>query len=121
VRRFNFLDYVDRDLVQLQRNPNVTVRERGVMEKCSFCVQRIRAVEIQARVEGRELRPGEVMTACQQACPTQAIRFGSLAHPDTDAVRLRAEPRSYEVLHSLGTIPRVVYLEKVTNVAPEGT
>jgi Fe-S-cluster-containing dehydrogenase component/anaerobic selenocysteine-containing dehydrogenase len=120
VRRFNWFDLVDDGLVRLQRNPNVTVRERGVMEKCSFCVQRIRAVEIQARVDGREIQPGEVKTACQQACPTQAIRFGSLAHEGTEMMTLRADPRAYEALRELGTVPRIRYLAKVVNAREEG-
>jgi molybdopterin-containing oxidoreductase family iron-sulfur binding subunit len=119
VRRFNWLDFVDGSLVRLQKNPNVTVRERGVMEKCSFCVQRIRAVEIQARVDKKPMAPDEVKTACQQACPTQAIRFGSLADKDSEMMRLRAEPRAYEALHDLGTVPRVLYLAKVQNPKEE--
>jgi molybdopterin-containing oxidoreductase family iron-sulfur binding subunit len=124
VRRFNWFDWNDRPsfndgLVQIQRNPDVTVRQRGVMEKCSFCVQRIRGAEIRSRVENRAIRPGEVVTACAQACPTQAITFGSLAHEDTEMVRRREEPRAYEVLHELGTRPRVVYLARIDNPNPE--
>jgi molybdopterin-containing oxidoreductase family iron-sulfur binding subunit len=117
VRRFNWFDYTEDTprRQQLQHNPNVTVRARGVMEKCTFCVQRIRTAEIQARKERRELRPGEVVTACQQACPTGAIQFGQLHHERTDAVAWRTEPRSYAVLHDLGTRPRVIYLAKITN------
>src|SRR5262249_41341775 len=108
VRRFNWFDWKDREpanqgLVKLQRNPDVTVRDRGVMEKCSYCVQRIREAEIHARVENRALRPGDVETACQQACPTRAITFGSLSHESSDVVRWRAQPRSYAVLHEQGT------------------
>ena len=124
VRRFNWFDYGERreenaGLRALQKNPDVTVRQRGVMEKCTYCVQRIREAEIRARVEGRAIRPGEVVTACQQACPTEAIQFGSLAHEDTRMVRWRAEPRRYAVLHELGTRPRTLYLARVSNPNPE--
>ncbi|WP_438013516.1 TAT-variant-translocated molybdopterin oxidoreductase [Sorangium sp. So ce315] len=124
VRRFNWFDYTELHafndgLVRLQRNPDVTVRERGVMEKCTYCVQRIRRAEIAARVEQREIRPGEVVTACQQACPTRAIQFGSLSHQETEMVAWRGEPRSFEVLHDQGTRPRNVYLARINNENPE--
>ena len=113
VRRFNFFDYVDSSRLSLQKNPNVTVRERGVMEKCTYCVQRIRATEIHARLEGRAISDGEVQTACQQACPTRAIVSGSINRPMLS--ELRRDPRNYEVLHELGTRPRTQYLMKITN------
>ncbi|APR76321.1 Molybdopterin oxidoreductase, iron-sulfur binding subunit protein [Minicystis rosea] len=124
VRRFNWFDYnseqpANRGRVQLQHNPDVTVRQRGVMEKCTYCVQRIREVEIHARVQNRAIRPGEVVTACQQACPTGAIQFGSLSHRGTKMVEWRNEPRSFEVLHDLGTRPRTVYLARIYNPNPE--
>jgi molybdopterin-containing oxidoreductase family iron-sulfur binding subunit len=120
VRRFNWFDYTDdAPLARLQKNPDVTVRERGVMEKCTYCVQRIRGAERQARIERRELQPGEVVTACQQACATQAIQFGALSHTGTPMVEWRQEPRSYAVLHELGTRPRTLYLAKVSNDNPE--
>jgi MoCo/4Fe-4S cofactor protein with predicted Tat translocation signal len=124
VRRFNWFKWQSREpvnsgLVELQRNPEVTVRERGVMEKCTYCVQRIRTTEIKAEVEGRKLRPGEVRTACQQTCPTGAIAFGSLRHRDTEMVRRREEPRSYQVLHEQGTRPRTFYLARLRNPNPE--
>jgi Fe-S-cluster-containing dehydrogenase component len=115
VRRFNWFDFVDRGLVRLQKNPEVTVRERGVMEKCTYCVQRIRRAEIDARIAGTALCQGDVQTACQQACPTGAILFGSLSHPDSPMVRRRDEPRGYFVLHDLGTRPRAKYLAKIVN------
>jgi len=117
VRRFNWFDYTGEqaETIQLQRNPNVTVRERGVMEKCTYCVQRIRAVEIQSRIERRGPRPGEVVTACQQACPTGAIQFGALEHAGTPMVEWRREPRRYAALHELGTRPRTMYLARITN------
>ncbi|HEX6630612.1 MAG TPA: 4Fe-4S dicluster domain-containing protein, partial [Gemmatimonadaceae bacterium] len=120
VRRFNWFDY-NRDVgdvAALQKNPDVTVRERGVMEKCTFCVQRIRGAEIQARVDGRELGPNEVATACQQACPTRAIVFGSLTGTGSEVARLRDDPRAYRVLEELGTEPRVTYLARVRNANP---
>jgi len=94
------------------------VRERGVMEKCTFCVQRIREAEIQAGIEGRPLRGDEVKTACQQACPTNAIVFGSLTEPDSEMMRRRSEPRAYSVLAELDTSPRIRYLARVRNPNP---
>ncbi len=124
VRRFNWFDWTDREpanrgLVTLQRNPDVTVRARGVMEKCTYCVQRIREVEIHARVEGRPIREGEIVTACQQTCPTGAIQFDSLNHPGSEMARRRAEPRRFDVLHELGTRPRTAYLARIHNPNPE--
>jgi molybdopterin-containing oxidoreductase family iron-sulfur binding subunit len=120
VRRFNYFEYTgERTTEQLGRNPDVTVRERGVMEKCTYCVQRIRRGEMQARTEGREIAPGEVQTACQQACPTRAIQFGSLGHRDTPVVQWREESRAYAALHDLGTRPRTMYLAKIENPNPE--
>jgi molybdopterin-containing oxidoreductase family iron-sulfur binding subunit len=125
VRRFNWFDWgthvaMNRGLGELQYNPDVTVRERGVMEKCTYCVQRIRRAEIQATVERRELRPGEVVTACAAACPTGAIQFGSLAHRDTPMVRWRQEDRAYAVLQAEeGTQPRTHYLARIDDPNPE--
>jgi molybdopterin-containing oxidoreductase family iron-sulfur binding subunit len=121
VRRFNYFDYIEkqppnRGLVELRYNPEVTVRERGVMEKCTYCVQRIRRTQIHAQLEDRPVLPGEVVTACQQACPTGAIQFGSLSHPDTPMVRWRHQPRSYAVLHDQGTQPRTMYLARIDNL-----
>ncbi|HTL32031.1 MAG TPA: 4Fe-4S dicluster domain-containing protein [Kofleriaceae bacterium] len=117
VRRFNWFDYTEDTpkTERLQRNPNVTVRARGVMEKCTFCVQRIRGAEIAARKGKRDIRPNEVATACQQACPTGAIKFGLLSHDGTEMVELRKQPRLYFVLNELGTRPRTAYLAKITN------
>jgi Fe-S-cluster-containing dehydrogenase component len=120
VRRFNWFEYSEgQGPRSLQRNPDVTVRERGVIEKCTFCVQRIRRAEMQVRMHDGELPVGTVMTACQQACPTGAIQFASLHHEDTPAVRWRREERAYAVLHELGTRPRVIYLAKISNPNPE--
>jgi len=122
VRRFNWFEYTrDPGTLALQRNPGVTVRGRGVMEKCTYCVQRIRAAEIQARVEKRAIRAGEVVTACQQACPTGAIQFGALEHADGELARRRQEPRHYAVLAELGTRPRTTYLAKIRNPRPPRT
>ncbi len=120
VRRFNWFDYNANltETEQMVKNPDVTVRERGVMEKCTFCVQRIREAEISAGIAGRTLRGDEVKTACQQACPTNAIVFGSLTEPDSEVMRRRSEPRAYGVLEELGTRPRVRYLARVRNPNP---
>jgi molybdopterin-containing oxidoreductase family iron-sulfur binding subunit len=124
VRRFNWFNWIahepaNQGLVRLQRNPDVTVRERGVMEKCTYCVQRIRRAEISARVAGRALGDNEIMTACQQACPTRAITFGSLTRENAEVVERRAEPRRFAVLNELGTSPRTQYLARVDNLNPE--
>ncbi|HYE57260.1 MAG TPA: 4Fe-4S dicluster domain-containing protein [Rhodothermales bacterium] len=120
VRRFNFLTYHDWDTptLKLGRNPDVSVRSRGVMEKCTFCVQRIREADRRAAVEGRTIRDGEVQTACQQACASGAITFGNIADPTTAVSRARQNPRRYEVLAELGTRPRVSYLGRVRNPNP---
>jgi molybdopterin-containing oxidoreductase family iron-sulfur binding subunit len=120
VRRFNWFDY-NAHLTELERmvkNPDVTVRERGVMEKCTFCVQRIREGEIAAATAGRPLGGNDVKTACQQACPTNAIVFGSLTDPTSDVLRRRDDARAYDVLEELGTEPRVRYLARVRNPNP---
>jgi molybdopterin-containing oxidoreductase family iron-sulfur binding subunit len=119
VRRFNWFDYNQADTpLALQRNPDVTVRGRGVMEKCTYCVQRIRGAEIRARMEKRAIAPGEVVTACQQACPMGAIQFGALEHRETPMVKWRLQPRVYGALHELGTRPRTMYLAKIRNPNP---
>ena len=121
VRRFNFLQYTDETLESLkgQRNPDVTVRVRGVMEKCSYCVQRISAARIQAKNENRPIGDGEVVTACQAACPTGAIVFGNINDPDSRVAQLKAQPQNYGILSGLGTHPRTTYLAKLTNPNPE--
>src|SRR5262249_6309448 len=100
VRRFNWFDYTGDDPQQLQamRNPDVTVRTRGVMEKCTYCVQRISVARIAAKLENRPMHEDEVVTACQQACPTQAIRFGDVADPQSTVSRSKADPRNYSLL-----------------------
>jgi molybdopterin-containing oxidoreductase family iron-sulfur binding subunit len=116
-RRYNFLLYADfeTESLKLMRNPDVTVRSRGVMEKCSYCVQRISAARIEADKENRAIRDGEVVTACQQACPTQAISFGNLNDKQSKVAKLQADARSYQVLADLNTRPRTSYVAEVTN------
>ena len=89
------------------------------MEKCSYCVQRIEGTRIRAEIEGRPIADGEIVTACQQACPSQAITFGSLHDPASRVSILRADPRSYGLLHELGTRPRTEHLARVRNPHPE--
>jgi Fe-S-cluster-containing dehydrogenase component len=121
VRRFNFLLYSDfeTESLKLMRNPDVTVRSRGVMEKCSYCTQRIMAAKIAADKENREIRDGEVVTACQQACPTQAISFGNINDRDSTVRKVKMQPRNYGVLADLNTRPRTTYIAEVINPNPE--
>jgi molybdopterin-containing oxidoreductase family iron-sulfur binding subunit len=116
VRRFNFFQYTQ-DVPQLdaQRNPQVSVRMRGVMEKCNYCLQRITTARIAADREGRALRDGEVVTACQAACPARAIVFGDLNLPDSEVNRRKRSPLDYALLAELNTRPRTTYLARVTN------
>jgi molybdopterin-containing oxidoreductase family iron-sulfur binding subunit len=120
VRRFNFLQYTDETtpIIQLQRNPNVTVRSRGVMEKCTYCVQRINAARQLTKVENRTIQDGEVLTACQQVCPTQAIVFGDLNTPGSQVATLQAEKHNYKMLNDLTTQPRTTYLARFSNPNP---
>jgi molybdopterin-containing oxidoreductase family iron-sulfur binding subunit len=121
VRRFNFLLYQDWDTpsLALLRNPNVTVRSRGVMEKCTYCVQRIEAAKIESRKQDRGIRDGELQTACGQACPTDAIIFGDLNDRSSRVHKLRNGPLHYSLLAELGTQPRTTYMAKLRNVNPE--
>ena len=121
VRRFNFFNFTKDtpDILKLAMNPDVTVRARGVMEKCTYCTQRINRVKIDARLAGRELRDGDVKTACQQACPASAIDFGDLRDPSSRVAKAKADPRNYALLDELNTKPRTTYLAKVRNPNPE--
>jgi molybdopterin-containing oxidoreductase family iron-sulfur binding subunit len=123
VRRFNFLQYSDETTpsLKLLHNPDVTVRPRGVMEKCTYCVQRITAARIAAEIENRPVRGDEVVTACQAACPTRAIHFGNLNDKESAVARARASPRNYGLLAELNTEPRTTYLAKLRNPNPEIT
>ncbi|MFZ3214310.1 MAG: TAT-variant-translocated molybdopterin oxidoreductase [Terriglobales bacterium] len=121
VRRFNFLLFSDWNTPTLKflRNPDVTVRSRGVMEKCTYCIQRITRARIDSEKEQRKIRDGEIQTACQQACPGEAIIFGDLNDKNSRVSRLKAEPRDYGLLAELNTRPRTTYLAAVRNPNPE--
>ncbi len=121
VRRFNFYQYNDRDteVLKMLRNPDVTVRTRGVMEKCTYCVQRINQARIQAKKEERSLKDGEIITACQQVCPTDALVFGDINDAGSKVAKLRQQPLHYGILEELNTRPRTTYLARVTNPNPE--
>jgi len=128
VRRFNFLDWHQNFIgthanepgpFDLQHNPNVTVRMRGVMEKCNYCVQRINSGKIKAKVAGKPLQDGDITTACAQTCPTQAIVFGDIQDPKSRIAQLKASQRNYEMLADLNVKPRTSYLVKLRNLNPE--
>jgi molybdopterin-containing oxidoreductase family iron-sulfur binding subunit len=121
VRRFNFFNFTKDtpDILKLAMNPDVTVRARGVMEKCTYCTQRINRAKIDARLAGRELRDGDVKTACQQACPASAIEFGDLRDASSRVAKSKADPRNYALLDDLNTKPRTTYLAKVRNPNPD--
>ncbi len=114
VRFFNFFNPVWEKPLQLQLNPDVSVREVGVTEKCTFCVQRIQGAKIQARDENRQLRDGELTPACVQSCPPKALVFGDLNDPESEASRLSRSNRATRLLGELGTLPKVTYLEQVS-------
>jgi len=121
VRRFNFFKYSDTEtpVLKLGRNPDVTVRTRGVMEKCTYCVQRINSARIEAEKQNRPIHDGDIVTACQQACPAGAIVFGNINDPHSKVAELKREPHDYGLLAELNTQPRTSYLAKVKNPNPE--
>jgi molybdopterin-containing oxidoreductase family iron-sulfur binding subunit len=121
VRRFNFFNFTKDtpDILKLAMNPDVTVRARGVMEKCTYCTQRINRAKIDAKLAGRELRDGDIKTACQQACPAAAIEFGDIRDTASRVAKAKADPRNYALLEELNTKPRTTYLTKVRNPNPE--
>jgi Fe-S-cluster-containing dehydrogenase component len=121
VRRFNFLLFSDWTTPSLYalRNPDVSVRSRGVMEKCTYCVQRIQEAKIKAEREDRAIQDGEILTACQQTCPTQAIVFGNINDPNSKVSKLKAQSREYGLLRDLNTRPRTTYLARLRNPNPE--
>jgi molybdopterin-containing oxidoreductase family iron-sulfur binding subunit len=121
VRRFNFLLYSDWDTQSYHalRNPDVTVRSRGVMEKCTYCVQRINHARVDSKREERKIRDGEIVTACQGACPANAIVFGDMNDAQSEVSRLKAQERNYGVLEELNTRPRTTYLAAIRNPNPE--
>jgi molybdopterin-containing oxidoreductase family iron-sulfur binding subunit len=127
VRRFNFLLFADYTTpsLKLGRNPDVTVRSRGVMEKCTYCIQRINAARINAEKQGRyrdgriDIRDGEILTACQQACPADAIVFGDINDPNSRVAKLKKQERNYSLLAEVNTRPRTTYIAAVNNPNPE--
>jgi len=120
VRRFNFLQYSDQQtpVIQLMENPDVTVRSRGVMEKCTYCIQRVNYAKWQSELEDRRVADGEIKTACQQACPTNAIVFGDINDPVSAVSVLKRGPLNYGILTDFNTMPRTSYLKKIKNPNP---
>ena len=125
VRRFNYFNYHKaladpaNEVAKMAYNPEVTVRSRGVMEKCTYCVQRIKAATIEAKNHRRRIQDGDVKTACQQVCPTGAIVFGDLADEESQVARWAESDRSYAMLAELNVKPRTTYLAKIRNPNPE--
>jgi len=121
VRRFNFMLFSDWETPSLfgLRNPNVTVRSRGVMEKCTYCVQRINAAKIEAEKQDRSVRDGEIVTACQQVCPSEAIVFGNVADTNSRVSKVKAKTLNYSLLEDLNARPRTTYQARLRNPNPE--
>jgi molybdopterin-containing oxidoreductase family iron-sulfur binding subunit len=120
VRRFNFFNFSKDmpEIVQMAMNPDVTIRFRGVMEKCTYCIQRINVAKIEAKNEGRELADGDVVVACQQACPTDAISFGNILDPESTVAKVKARNRDYALLGELNLQPRTSYGARLRNPNP---
>ena len=120
VRRFNFLLYTDNsESLKLQRNPDVTVRARGVMDKCTYCVQRINQARIEAKTAGKEIEDGQIVVACEQACPTECITFGNINDPNSRVSRYKENDLNYGILTDLNTRPRTTYLAALKNPNPK--
>ena len=121
VRRFNYFNFTKDtpEIVKMAMNPDVTVRFRGVMEKCTFCVQRISEARIKSKLESREVRDGDITTACQQACPTKALTFGNINDPNSRVSKLKSQNRNYAMLAELNVKPRLTYLARIRNPHPE--
>jgi molybdopterin-containing oxidoreductase family iron-sulfur binding subunit len=116
VRFFDFYNPQWPKPLQVQFNPDVSVREVGVMEKCTFCVQRITAAQIDAKAEKRELKDGDIKPACAQSCPAKALVFGDLNDPESEVSRLSRSPRGAKLLEDLGTLPKITYLARMDDV-----
>jgi len=116
VRRFNWFTFTElAKPLNLQFNPDVTVRTRGIMEKCTFCVQRIHVAKGQSKDEGRKVFDGEIKTACQQSCPTDAIVFGNINDPESKIAKMAKDPRGYHMIEEINVKPSITYLTKVRN------
>ncbi|MFC1475081.1 TAT-variant-translocated molybdopterin oxidoreductase [Candidatus Zixiibacteriota bacterium] len=121
VRRFNFFNFTSEtpEVVKMAMNPDVTVRSRGVMEKCTYCIQRINRVKITAKKDNRPINDGEIIPACQQACPAKAITFGDINNPDSNVAKMKQRNRNYDLLGELNVRPRTSYLAKIRNKNPK--
>ena len=121
VRRFNFYNFTNEtpELVKMAQNPDVTVRSRGVMEKCTFCIQRINRARAQSKLENRNIREGDIKTACQETCPAEAIYFGNINDPESQVSKIKTQNRNYALLGELNNQPRNTYLAKIRNPHPD--